>query len=152
MAAAEATAATAEIVRFRPGHLLALKLQPAQAELAATILEPQYGAGLALGGPCFTVLLAGRPVACIGVREHHAGRAEPWALLAVESAPLLRQITRAVRGWLEQCDYARVEINVATDFEAGHRWARMLGFRVEGPEKLAFSPSGGGAIPYARIR
>lgn len=143
-----------KIVRFLPRHLFELpRLQPAQASLAQTLrLEPDFGPSLALAGPCFTVLRDERPVACGGAHEFHARRAELWGLLSVECAPVLRPMTSAVRGWIDQCAYTRLEINVATDFAAGHRWARMLGFQVEGPEKLAFTPDGAGAIPYVRLR
>lgn len=140
------------IVRFLPRHLLELRLQPAQGSLSTTIQKPEYGTALALAGPCFTILLDGRPVACAGANEFHPGRAEIWALLSRESRPLMRQMTRAAIGWFEQCSYRRLEINVATDFDAGHRWARMLGFKVEGPEKAAFAPNGDGAIPYVRLK
>lgn len=141
-----------KIVRFLPKHLLELRLQPAQGSLRASILKPEYGTALALAGPCFSILVDERPVACAGAQEFHPGRAEIWALLSRDSRPLMRQMTRAARGWFDQCGYARLEINVATDFEAGHRWARMLGFQVEGPEKLAFAPDGRGAIPYVRLK
>lgn len=141
-----------EIVRFKPAHLLELKLQPAQKNLRETILKPEYGTALALTGWAFTVMLDGRPVACAGAQEFHPKRAEIWALLSRESNPLMRQMTRAAIGWFEQCQYDRLECHVATDFDAGHRWARMLGFKVEGPEKRAYSFDGGSVIPYVRLK
>lgn len=140
-----------QVVRFLPQHLRALRLQAAQQDMRAVLRQPGYGEALALAGPCFTAM-QGHPVACGGAIEFHPGRAEIWGLLSDECAPFMRQMTRAILGWIGQCTYARLEINVATDFAAGHRWATMLGFQVEGPEKLAFSPSGGGAIPYVRLR
>lgn len=60
-------------------------------------------------------------------------------------------MTRAARGYFDTCGFERLEINVATDFDAGHRWATMLGFRVEGPEKLAYARNGSSVIPYVRL-
>lgn len=141
-----------EIVRFKPAHLREINLQIAQRTMADTILKPGYGDALALSGPCFTVLIDGHPVACAGAQEFHPGRAEIWALLSRESRVLMRPMTRAAIGWFEQCQYARLEINVATDFDAGHRWARMLGFRQEGPEKPAYARDGGSVISYVRLK
>lgn len=141
-----------KIVRFLPRHLFELRLQTAQSAFRETILKPEYGTALALAGPCFSVMLNERPVACGGAQEFHSRRAEMWGLLSRDSRPVMRQMTRAIVGWMEQCPYARLEINVATGFDAGHRWATMLGFQVEGPEKQAYSPDGRGAIPYVRLK
>jgi hypothetical protein len=141
-----------EIVRFMPAHLKELRLQMAQRNLADTILKAEYANALALSGPCFTVVVDGQPVCCAGAQEFHPHRAEVWALMSRDARPVMRQMTRAARGWFEQCLYARLEMHVATDFEAGHRWARMLGFVVEGPEKLAYSRDGGSVIPYVRLK
>ena len=140
-----------QIVRFLPIHLRGLRLQISQRTFDELIANPEYGTALALGGPCFTVM-AGHPVACAGLQVFHPGRAEVWALLSRESRPFMRQMTRAARGFFDTCNYARLEINVATDFDAGHRWARMLGFEVEGPEKLAYARNGSSVIPYVRLK
>ena len=140
------------IVRFLPQHLQELRLQPAQSSFRAALLKPEYGTALALAGPCFTVLVDDKPIACAGAQEFHAGRAEIWALIGRDAGPYMRPMTRAAIGWFDQCSYRRLEVNVATHFEPGHRWARMLGFQVEGPEKLAYSPDGRSAISYVRLK
>lgn len=139
------------VVCFRPEHLAELEIQPAQRALQSS-LSVEYAHALMLNGECFSVLIDGKVVACVGVHEFHAGRAEGWALLAAQASSVLRPITRAVLGWIDQCPYGRLEANVATDFEAGHRWARMLGFQVEGPARRRYAPDGGDVVPYVRLR
>lgn len=139
-----------QVVRFLPRHLLELELQPAQFDLARTILRSDYGTALALAGPCFTVMLDRRPVACAGVDLAHAQRGEVWALLSVESGSVMRRMTRAAAGYFATCGIRRLEVVVATDFAAGNQWARMLGFRFEA-RMPGYQPDGADANLYARV-
>lgn len=141
-----------ELVRFLPRHLRELQLQPAQSAFRAALFKPEYGNALALAGPCFTALVEGHPIACGGAQEFHARRAEIWGLIGRDAGPHMRSLTRAARGWFDQCSYSRLELHVATHFGPGHRWARMLGFQEEGPEKLSYSADGRGATPYVRLK
>jgi hypothetical protein len=140
-----------QVVRFLPQHLLELVLQPAQADLVETIRNPAYGVALALAGPCFTVMLDGRPVACAGVDLAHAQRGEVWALLSQESGAVMRRMTRAAAGYFATCGIRRLEVVVATDFAAGNQWARMLGFQLEAPMR-GYLPDGATANLYARVQ
>lgn len=140
------------IVRFRPEHLGQLKLQVEQQAMRDVIDRPEYGAALSLAGPSFTAMVGQHPVACLGVQECAPHRAEAWALLGIDSGPHLRAITKAVRGWLQQTSYLRVEASVSVSFVAGHRWAMLLGLEQEGPPRRAFMPDGGDGITYTRIQ
>jgi hypothetical protein len=51
---------------------------------------------------------------------------------------------------MELHPYKRIETSVATDFEQGHRWAQMLGFKNEGTMRC-FTPQGMDCDLYARI-
>lgn len=139
------------IVRFRPQHLRALALQGEQSDLRQVLEQPEYGHGLALAGDAYTVLDGETVLGCLGVQEHHAGRAECWALLADGLGWRMKPLTRAAAGWLAQAPYARIEAHIATDFHSGHRWARLLGFVPEGPERLLFFPDGRSAVTYVRL-
>lgn len=137
---------------FKPDDLKTLALQSAQEGYQQFIDSPTYGEGLAAAGPCFTVALNGQILLCAGVQEHNAIRAEAWALLSNDAGPHMRRLTKLARGWFDQCQYQRVEANVATDFSAGHRWVTLLGFEQEGPERLKFFHDGRSAISYVRIK
>lgn len=149
-AKAMVTASELRVIRFRPEHLKALNLQAAQQDGVSLLARPEYGAALSLAGEAYTVFVGQHPIACIGVQEHHADRVEAWALLGDDSGPWMRPITRAVLGWLQQVRYRRVEAVVSAEFEAGHRWAKLLGFEREGVHR-AYLPGGQDAVTYARI-
>jgi ABC-type branched-subunit amino acid transport system substrate-binding protein len=72
--------------------------------------------------------------------------------LSPNAGPHMVRITKAVRRFLQACPYRRVEMTVDLDFEAGHRWANMLGFRLEAGRMLAYRPDGGTCSLYARVR
>ena len=142
---------TLRVVRLAPEHLRQLRLQRAQQDMAEVLQRPEYGAALALSGPAFTVLADGQPIACIGLHEHHPGRAEAWALLGDDSGAHLRGITRAVAGYLQQVPYFRVEASVSATFVAGHRWARLLGFTQEGPARRGYLHDGSDVVTYVHF-
>lgn len=139
-----------DLVPFEPAHVVSLapRLQPSQAGFPG--LSPAYGQDLLAGGPCWSLLGAvGLPAACGGLFLQWEGRAIAWAFLAAD-APMLAATREAARV-LDGCGFRRVECWVEVDFEAGHRWARMLGFEREGLMR-SFSPDGRDHILYARIR
>lgn len=140
-----------KIVRFSPDHLAGLSLQHAQAYLQSLADDPGYRDSLAALGEAYTVLGNGGPVACCGVVEHHPGRAELWALLSPSSGPYMRGISKAVRGWIAQSKYQRIEAHVQAGFEAGHKWAKMLGFAPECVLQK-FMPGGVDGVMYSIIK
>lgn len=140
------------IVRFQSEHLKMLALQDAQEYLKPLVERADYGPALMLSGPAFSAFEGERLLGCGGVVEFGKHRAEVWALLSTDIGPHMRQITRAVNGWLSIAPYQRVEANVATGFEAGKRWIRLLGFQAESAEKLRFFADGRSAIQYVRFK
>ncbi|MFN8995161.1 MAG: hypothetical protein ACK5X3_16065 [Pseudomonadota bacterium] len=138
-----------EIVPYAREHLLALRVQPAQAD-AAPWITPDYAASLE-GGTSWTVLANCRPVFCGGSWELWPGRALVWAILSPEAGPHMARITRGVRRYLGLLPHRRVECYVDAGFEQGARWAAMLGFEREATLR-AFLPNGNDAHIYARVR
>lgn len=141
------------LVPFTPAHIVDIgpRLQRSQRDLHRFYsLTEAYGEGLLAGGPCWTVLDAsGRPAACGGFYRQWEGRAIAWAFLT-KGAPMLA-ITRAVLEVLAQGEFLRVECWVDVDFQAGHRWAALLGFEREGLMR-SFGLGGRDNVLYARIR
>ena len=136
-----------KIIPFRPEHLDALELQPAQMLTAAP--DPAR-----LGfGPAFSGFVGGGVVACAGLVPQGGGRAFCWALLSACGPAVFRQVRRAVKRGLDAYDFRRLEMTVDHDFENGRRWARTLGFRLETPDGMAaWSPDGRTFDLYARVR
>jgi len=140
-----------EFVPFTPAHLLALRLQAAQADLQPLLGQPEYGAALA-GADTWTGLVDGRVVGCAGVLPQWPGRAIAWALLTrdLTARHFLRvhlKVLRVLRGAQDR-GVRRIETTVDAGFDAGHRWARLLGFRPEGLMR-AYSPDGRDHVLYA---
>jgi hypothetical protein len=74
----------------------------------------------------YTLRVDGRPVASGGALPTSDGGFHLWAVIA-PGAPMLA-VTRATLRFLETLGPAPFVATVPCDFEAGHRWARLLGF------------------------
>lgn len=140
-----------KIEPFKPEHLASLILQPSQACMQAALSDPAYHAELARH-EAYTALDGDRVIACAGVVKLWPGRAQAWALIAIDIGPdLMRSVHFAVKRFLT-AHRGRLEMNVAADFENAHRWARALGFKCETPEGMEqYLPEGGSAFLYSRV-
>lgn len=138
------------VVPFEPEHLETIMLQPQQEQFYAHV-SPEYGQALAISGPAFTGILDGRILGCAGVVKQWENRAIAWALLSGDLGNEFVRIHRAVKRFLDMTDFHRVEAHVDANFEQGHRWIQMLGFKPEGYMK-EFNPNGGDAVLYARLK
>lgn len=140
-----------KIVPFKAEHLDTMEAQSAQVELK-TILPP--GASKALERTtAFTALDDnGRVLGCAGVQELWPGRDLAWAYLSKHAGPYMKGITRAVRDFLDIRAARRTEMAVDYEFKAGHRWAKMLGFRLEIERMDGYLPNGGAATQYVRLQ
>lgn len=117
---------------FQPWHFRAISLQPAQAHLAPMAEDDVWGENVAKAGPGYTAMLGDIPLAAAGICPQWDNRAMAWAVLSSSACLHMLEITRAVRRFLDCRQEHRIEAQVKTNFEAGHRWARMLGFKREG--------------------
>lgn len=134
-----------EIIPFQAHHTRLMTAQSAQAN------EVDWAPVEAAAGDAWTATVDGLPVACAGLIEMWAGRAQAWALLSVEAGPHMLAITRAIRFRLATASFRRIEMAVDVTFEAGVRWAHMLGFEHEATVRCYF-PDGRAARLYARIK
>lgn len=140
-----------EIVPFKPEHLETLLLQPSQKMLQPHILNKGYGEGLAAAGPAYSGVVDDAVIACMGLIPQWPGRAIAWGLIAAEAGSHFITITKAVFRTMELHPFRRIETAVASNFEQGHRWARMLGFEREGKMR-AYTPTGDDCDLYARVQ
>lgn len=138
------------IAKYAPEHLIALQLQPAQAYCQSQI-TPEVLADVA-ELEAYTALVDGEPVAIAGLIEMWPGRAIAWSFVGANAGPHMVRITRAVERFLGLCEHRRIEAYVDPNFEAGHRWMRLLGFDRETPGVMrAFTPDGRDQVLYARV-
>lgn len=138
------------IVQMMPEHLQLLALQNVQLCMEPR-LSKQYGADLAQHGQAYAGVEGNTVIICAGVLNLWEGRMQAWALVSREAGPHFATIHKAVRRFLDMCDARRIETAVDTQFEAGHRWARLLGFERECTMK-AYAPDGRDCDLYARVQ
>lgn len=137
-----------EIVPFVPEHLESMDVQHAQR---GTFPEGSraYALSLMRGGPCWSVIIYGRVVACGGLFVPWEGRGIAWAIISSD-APFVT-LTRAVLRVLAMPGIPRrVECFVDVHFQQGMRWAEMLGFQREGLMR-SFTPDGRDHVLFARV-
>lgn len=139
------------LVALEAWHLLDLRwrLQPSQAAWGVEKITPEYAVNMVNGGPGWTLLDPfGAPTACGGFFTLWEGRALAWAFLAGSLSMVA--VHRAAVAMLAAHGIRRVEAWVDANFQEGHRWARMLGFNLEG-RMARFSPEGADMDLYARV-
>jgi hypothetical protein len=140
-----------DVRKFHVEHLQRMRLQPAQQHLAPRLNDEtlEFLAGL----EAYTVMVEDEPIACAGLMEIWPGRAMAWSYLSATAGAHMLGVTRAVRAFLDLKAPRRTELYVDAGFEAGRRWAELLGFRCETPEPMAYFEADGRAqYLYSRIR
>jgi len=139
-------------VPFQARHMLRMSIQPRQRDALAFLTTQELQQ---LESPHTGTLLddLGEPLVCCGVVPFWRGRAYVWAFL---SDRVNARNFRAVHAWgkafIAGLPYRRIEIAVAVDFVAGHRWMAALGFVVEAPRMRAFDPAGRDHTLYALVK
>lgn len=140
-------------VPFKAEHFDMMTVQEAQkwVEQGAT---PELMR--ALEGPYSNTLMSdGSPLVCCGAipldQTNH--RAYLWSILnASVNRHIFRQIHTYARRFLNALPFRRLEAAVDLDFDAGHRWVRSLGFKLEAPVLKAFREDGQDCSLYALVR
>lgn len=112
-----------EIVPLKARHVLALELQPEQADIRAR-LTADYLAALEANRSA-TALIDGKPVACAGLAAMD-GLTFAWALMGVDAGRAMLAATRACEAMLAR--EAVVHAHVRPGYDAGARWLTRLGF------------------------
>ena len=138
------------IVPFQPEHLTAIRLQPAQIALQPTLMQSGYGPALQAAGPCYSALVDDEVIACAGFYPQWEGRAIVWALISASAGRHFFALHKAVLRGFKLQGFRRLETAVVVGFTEGERWARMLGFELEGRMR-GYMPDGTDCDLYARI-
>jgi hypothetical protein len=139
------------VIDFDPHHLTVMALQDAQAWMQP-LLDDRHIETLRGHGKAWTAVdHGGRVLCCAGIIPIWDNRAEAWSLISGAAGKLFVPILRAMRRELDAYPANRIEITVETDFEQGHRMARLLGFECEGTMR-AYLPTGRDCDLYARVK
>jgi|TARA_R110000796_G_scaffold46702_3_gene112962 hypothetical protein len=137
------------IVPFESGHLHQLELQSAQAYLSDWVTVEQ--GDMLAEYPAYTAMKNGSPLAAAGVVPVWAHRSMAWAFISDTGPNDFMMVHRAVKGFLDVCYTNRIEMTVDCDFPQAHRWAKMLGFKMECERMEAYTPDGRDCALYARV-
>lgn len=138
-----------QVVDFKFEHLKGLKISdPEERELAVSAANQQIVNDSALS---FTVLGDGTPIFCGGVIPITLNRGHLWSHFSDDAGPYMTGIHRATKRFLEMIPFLRVEAVVKYDYNRGHRWMDMLGFRLEAERMVSFWRDDRDASLYARV-
>lgn len=142
------------VVPFMPFHMDGFEAQAAQPEIAIYAQSCDYGEFLFQAGEAYTALENGEVIACGGFVQISQRRALVWATLSGNAkARHMLFLTREVNRRFEQSSFERLETTVLHDFEAGHRWAMLLGMINETPGGMrGFGLNGETYDLYARVK
>lgn len=137
-----------KIERFKPHHLEELR------DAVPFSATDEDVAALLDRGIAFTGFIEGRGVAIAGIYKLHGKVGQAWALFSPEALSQPIALTRAVAAGLlwatAELGRERVQLTVVDGHLAGHRFAKFLGFEVEGFMKK-YGLNGEGHWMYARI-
>jgi RimJ/RimL family protein N-acetyltransferase len=137
------------IIPFLPAHLKGLQVHESQGDCLALFEDEQYGETLFLG-EAYTAIVNGVVMGCFGLLPLTPNRGQIWSLLSPYSGKHMAGITRFAIKSIAKCGIKRIEAHVRTDFEQGHRWAKMLGFKREGTME-AYGDDGLDYDLYSRV-
>lgn len=115
-------------------------LSPTYAE----IVDTNFGLSAWVGGECIAAS------GCVPVFPH---RAVGWAVVSDKASPHMLALVRKFRRVLSNLDYQRIEASVRSDFNHGHRFAKLIGLQLETPEPLRkYGANGEDEMIYAMVR
>lgn len=90
-------------------------------------------------------------ICCAGVVEYWPGRAAAWAMISDKIHPRrFLTVHRAIKQFLDESGYGRIEAATALEFCNGHKWLEMLGFKKETEVMKGYLPDGRDASMYVR--
>jgi len=133
---------------FRIADLDEIELQPGQ--MAWREWGSPEEARALMAGTAITVR-TDHIIACGGIFPRSKDVGHLWGVLAVDARRHLLALQRICGRLFEVTDYARVLANTESDFHAGCRWLKLMGFKyIETIER--FGPDGRDHNFYVRVR
>ncbi len=124
-----------KIIKFKAHHLDNFEYQKSQEYVAAT-WDAETRSYVEMTGDAWSVIHDGIIIFCGGFIDMGFGRALAWSLVSKHAAKHLYFITKNTLAKFEKSGFKRLEMIIDSDFEHGHRWARMLGFNLETPDGM----------------
>jgi len=138
------------IIPFKQHHLEIIELQESQAYLGSWV-TPDIAKALE-AHISFTGIANDKVIACAGMIKRSECWGTLWAYLSKDAGKHLISIHKASRKLIEGSMLKRIDTTVDCEFEAGHRWMKLLGFEMEAERMRCYRPDGGDSSLYARIK
>lgn len=141
-------------VEFRPckpGHFEFIEVQEQQRQELAFVVSTDHKETLC-SHVAISAWLGNKCLGAAGFVPMFSHRAIAWALIAHDIGPALVPVSRKIRHIIALDPTPRIEMTVDVDFEAGHKWAKLLGMKQETEALKYFGALGNSEIMYARIR
>jgi hypothetical protein len=138
-------------VPFEPSHIDLIRVQPEQKwELESVPVEEREELA---NYESWSGFRDGECIGCAGIIDLPGWphRAIAWALIGDDVGRDMIQIVRFVRNFIATHPTERIEINVDCEFENGHRFAELLGFKLEAPRMVKYGHGGRDMALYARV-
>jgi hypothetical protein len=140
------------IVRpWKLGDSEKIVLQPAQEYLIELGWLDLDLTELSDAGMAWVIEINGEVVTIAGILPQCENRALVWSFISKFAGKNFRKIHQAVKRFIDQVDYRRLEAAIDVDFSEGKRWIEMLGFEYEGYMR-AYRPDGADMLLYARVK
>jgi hypothetical protein len=140
-----------EIVPFESEHLFQIEMQPQQVYVGEFI-TPSLAKSLE-NEMAFSGIHEGKVLGCAGIVKMWDNRCLMWSYLGKDVGKHFYKVHKYAMRTLSIIPYDRVEATVDDGFEEGHRWIKMLGFKLETPNPMQkYNPNGSAAFLYSRVR
>ncbi len=131
-----------EFKEFKAGHLKFVTPQDNQKDDWLVLIKPEYqdmlNEGIGVSG-----WVGNRCIGGAGILHVHGDRWVAWAMMCHDIGRYKIGVVRRVHRFLKERPEKRIEMSVVADFEAGHRFARAIGMRLETPEPLKYYGANG---------
>lgn len=143
-----------EVVDFKAEHLNYIVANSMFDTRLRPYVLPHHGEVIEKAGGMVTGLENGVPVFVGGVKKYWEGRGEAWIIFGKPSTQNFTAFFKLAQRMLEfsLIEFKRIEMVVDYDFVQGHRWARLLGFKLEAERMIGYQPHGGDASLYSVVR
>jgi hypothetical protein len=138
-----------ELVSFKAEHLAKIEKQTGKMypEITST-----HRALLEKNNLTFSVVRGDRIFLCGGVIQYWPGRGEVWAIFDKEIKGDFFRLHKIALRFLDVLPMKRIEAVVNVDFKQGHRWAKLLGFKLDSERLKHYFSDGADAALYSRVR
>lgn len=141
-----------EVVKLKAEHFEQLLAQDWNASMRP-YFTPQAIKTLENNQYSYSVIAAsGRVLFCGGLSLYWQNRGEVWAVFDPKCRKEFLAIHRATVRFLDSLPVRRIEASAKVGFEAGERWLKTLGFKMEAPIMKAYTPSGEDCALYALVK